>query len=45
MVIQLSHAKFPVATSQSWVRMMMSAATDATGWGAKRKNGTTSCAT
>ena len=42
--IQLSQAKFPLATSQSCVKMMIPAATLASGCGAKRKNGTTSWA-
>ncbi len=43
-VMTLSQAKLPVSTSHSWVRSTMAAATDATGCGAKRKNGTISWA-
>ena len=42
--IQFSQAKLPLATSHSWVKMMMPAATLASGCGANRKNGTTSWA-
>ena len=43
-VTQLSQAKLPDATSQSWVTTMIAAATAATGCGANKPNGTTSCA-
>ena len=43
-VMALSHEKLPLTRSQDCVTMMRSAATLATGCGAKRKNGTTSCA-
>ncbi|PQM45663.1 hypothetical protein C1Y40_04176 [Mycobacterium talmoniae] len=45
MVTQFSQAKFPEATSHSWVTMMIPAATLATGCGANNPNGTTSWAT
>ena len=42
--IQFSQAKFPLATSHSWVKTMIPAAALARGCGAKRKKGTTSWA-
>src|SRR5689334_4414940 len=43
-VTQLSHAKLPDVTSQSWVTTTIAAATLATGCGANNPNGTTSWA-
>lgn len=43
-VTQLSQAKLPDATSQSWVTTMIAAAPPATGCGANNPNGTTSWA-
>ncbi len=42
---QLSQEKLPLATSQSWVTIMIPAATPETGCGANRPNGTTSWVT
>ena len=42
MVIRLSQEKLPLTSSQLWVPTTASPATVATGWGANRKNGTTS---
>src|SRR3984893_5532932 len=43
-VNQLSQAKLPDATSHSWVTTTIAPAMPATGCGANRPNGTTSCA-
>jgi hypothetical protein len=44
-VSQLSQAKLPEATSHSWVRIMIAAATLAAGCGASKASGAASCAT
>ena len=45
MASQLSHAKLPLMTSQSWVTIMIAAQVPATGCGRNKPNGTTSWVT